>query len=97
MEHPDKFLPYAKQRLDSSDIDAVTSVLQSDYLTTGPLVEKFERRIGKITKADNVVVCSSGTAALHLASMALGLCLTLPYSCFYYVPFTWSQHAFCPI
>ena len=73
MERPDRFLPYAKQRLDTSDIDSVTSVLESDYLTTGPLVEKFERRISKITKADNVVVCSSGTAALHLASMALGL------------------------
>ena len=38
-------IPYGRHSIDQSDIDAVTEALKSDYLTTGPLVEKFEKEI----------------------------------------------------
>jgi len=61
------FLPYGKQYIDQDDIDAVTEVLKSDWLTTGPAVEKFEKKLAGVTRASYAISCSSGTAALHLA------------------------------
>ncbi len=52
---------------------AVAAVLRSDYLTTGPTVEAFETALSSHVWADHSVVCSSGTAALHLAMLSLGL------------------------
>ncbi|WP_420547799.1 UDP-4-amino-4,6-dideoxy-N-acetyl-beta-L-altrosamine transaminase [Curvivirga sp.] len=69
----DKFLPYGKPDLDDADIAEVVKVLQSDFLTTGPLVQEFEEQLCQSVSADHAVVCNSGTAALHLAYMALGL------------------------
>ncbi len=66
-------IPYAHQTIDEDDIAAVCSVLRSDYLTTGPLVEKFERAICKYTGAQYGVAVSSGTAALHCAMYALDI------------------------
>ncbi len=68
-----KYLPYGRQFLDEDDIQAVTDVLRGDWLTTGPTVGKFEDKFQSVVKSDYVVSCSSGTAALHLAYMALGL------------------------
>lgn len=65
------FLPYGRQTIDESDIDAVVDVLRSDYLTTGPLVEKFECALSNATEAHHTVSCSNGTTALHLALTAL--------------------------
>ncbi|MCZ8312850.1 MAG: UDP-4-amino-4,6-dideoxy-N-acetyl-beta-L-altrosamine transaminase [Magnetospirillum sp.] len=67
------FLPYARQSIDDTDIAAVTAALRSDYLTTGPMVEVFERAFSLATGAGHSVACNSGTAALHLAVLALDL------------------------
>jgi len=67
------FLPYGRQSLGDDDIEAVTKVLRSDYLTSGPAVEDFENQIAEVTQAKYAVSCSSGTAALHLTAIVLGL------------------------
>jgi UDP-4-amino-4,6-dideoxy-N-acetyl-beta-L-altrosamine transaminase len=66
-------LPYARQQIDAHDIEAVTAVLRSDWLTTGPAVERFEAALALRCNARHAVSCSSGTAALHLACLALEL------------------------
>lgn len=68
-----KNLPYGRQSIDEEDIAAVLDVLQSDFLTTGPTVEKFETQLADIVDAPYAVSCSSGTAALHLACLALNV------------------------
>src|SRR5688572_2158749 len=66
-------LPYGRQSVSDEDIAAVSRVLRSDWLTQGPLIEEFEAGIRKVTGAAHAVACNSGTAALHLATMAAGL------------------------
>ena len=70
---PLPFLPYGRQDVDQADIDAVTAVLRGDWLTQGPAVEAFERALCERTGAAHAVSCANGTAALHLAALALGL------------------------
>jgi UDP-4-amino-4,6-dideoxy-N-acetyl-beta-L-altrosamine transaminase len=67
------FLPYGRQQIDDDDIAAVVSVLKGDWLTTGPAVDAFERAFAETVGAQYAVACSSGTAGLHLAALALGL------------------------
>ena len=67
------FLPYGRQQIDEDDISAVTNVLRSDFLTCGPVVDEFEAAFAEKVGAPHAVVCSNGTAALHLASLASGL------------------------
>lgn len=67
------FLPYGRQTIDDRDIDAVVSALRSPLITQGPLVDRFESSLADYLGAEHVTVCSSGTAALHLAYAALGL------------------------
>jgi UDP-4-amino-4,6-dideoxy-N-acetyl-beta-L-altrosamine transaminase len=67
------FLPYGRQLIEDDDIAAVSNALRGDYLTTGPLVEKFERMLARIVGARDTTACSNGTAALYLAARALGL------------------------
>ncbi len=67
------FLPYCRHVVEDDDIDAVTKVLKSDALTQGPAVAKFEADLAQVTGASHAVVCSSGTAALHLVALALDL------------------------
>lgn len=67
------FLPYGKQFLDDEDIEAVVETLRSDWLTTGPKVEEFEKALAARLEAQYVVVMNSGTAALHAAYFAAGL------------------------
>ena len=67
------FLPYGRHQVDDADVEAVAAVLRSDFLTTGPAVEEFERAVAERVGARHAVACSSGTAALHLAALALGL------------------------
>lgn len=69
----ERFLPYARQTIEDDDIAAVAAALKSDFLTTGPLVERFETAFAAATGATHAVVCNSGTAALHLAALALDL------------------------
>jgi UDP-4-amino-4,6-dideoxy-N-acetyl-beta-L-altrosamine transaminase len=65
------FIPYGKQTIDDDDIDAVAKVLRSDFLTTGPKIEEFENILCSFTGAKYAVAVANGTAALHLASLAL--------------------------
>ncbi len=67
------FLPYGRQSIDDDDIAAVAAALRSDFLTTGPLVERFETAFAAEVGARHAVACANGTAALHLAMMALGI------------------------
>ncbi|MBL8700123.1 MAG: UDP-4-amino-4,6-dideoxy-N-acetyl-beta-L-altrosamine transaminase [Alphaproteobacteria bacterium] len=67
------FLPYGRQAIDDDDVAAVAAALRADMLTTGPLVEAFERDFAAAAGAAHAVACNSGTAALHLAAMALGM------------------------
>lgn len=66
-------LYYGHQYLDEADYKAVEAVLKSDYLTCGPKIEELEQKLCKLTGARHAVVCSNGTAALHIAAMAAGL------------------------
>ena len=68
-----KILPYGRQAVDDEDIAAVAAVLRGDFLTTGPVVDAFESALSERVGADFAIACSSGTAALHLAAMALDL------------------------
>lgn len=67
------FLPYGRQTIEDDDIAAVARVLRSDFLTTGPEVEIFERALAARLASDHAVVCANGTAALYMASRALGI------------------------
>jgi UDP-4-amino-4,6-dideoxy-N-acetyl-beta-L-altrosamine transaminase len=67
------FLPYGRHQIDEDDIAAVVRVLRSSSLTGGPSVAEFEQAFAERVGARYAVACSSGTAGLHLATMALGL------------------------
>ena len=66
-------ISYGRQTIEADDIEAVVKALAGGYLTQGPLVEEFERKLAAYTGAKYAVVCSNGTAALHLACKAAGL------------------------
>ena len=66
-------MSYGRQSIDEEDIAAVVSVLRSDWLTTGPVVSAFENALSQRIKSSYVAACSSGTAGLHLALLALGI------------------------
>lgn len=65
-------LPYGRQWIDDEDVAAVTRVLRSDWLTTGPEVGEFEGELAAATGAAHAVAVCNGTAALHAAMHALG-------------------------
>lgn len=69
----DTKLYYGHQYIDDADIQAVVDVLKSDYLTCGPKITELEEKLCQITGAKYAVVCSNGTAALHMACMAAGV------------------------
>ena len=69
----DTKLFYGHQYIDDADIQAVVEVLKSDYLTCGPKITELEEKLCKMTGAKYAVVCSNGTAALHIACMAAGV------------------------
>ena len=66
-------LPYARQAIDASDVEAVLAALGADFLTQGPRVAWFEDALREVTGARYAVAVSSGTAALHLACLGLGV------------------------
>ncbi|MFH1585101.1 MAG: UDP-4-amino-4,6-dideoxy-N-acetyl-beta-L-altrosamine transaminase [Patescibacteria group bacterium] len=68
-----RFLPYGRQLVDAEDVAAVKKVLRSDWLTQGPIVERFERAVAKYCASRYAIAVSSGTAALHAAYKAAGL------------------------
>ncbi len=66
-------IPYGRQEITQADIDAVVTVLRSDYLTQGPAVPRFEELVATHVGATHAVAMNSATSALHLACLALGL------------------------
>lgn len=66
-------LPYGRQSIDDDDVAAVVETLRGDWLTQGPTVARFEARLAEITGARYAVAVASGTAALHVASLAAGV------------------------
>lgn len=66
-------IPYGKQEITQQDIDAVVSVLHSDFLTQGPQVPKFEESIKQAVNAEYALAVNSATSALHIACLALGV------------------------
>lgn len=68
-----KKIPYGRQSLDESDIQAVTNVLRSDWLTQGPAVPEFEEAIRAYTGAPFATAVSNASVGLHLACLVLGV------------------------
>lgn len=66
-------MKFGRQSISDIDIKAVEGVLRGEALTTGPMVGEFEQHLAGVTGAKYAVACSSGTAALHLACLALGV------------------------
>ncbi len=66
-------IPYGRQDITAADIDAVSMVLRSEFLTQGPMVPRFEDAVAAQVGAQHAVAVNSATSALHLACMALGL------------------------
>ena len=64
---------YGKQSINEADIEAVVSVLRSDFLTQGPIIERFERRVADYCGAKYAVAVTNATSALHIACKAAGL------------------------
>ncbi len=68
-----EFIPYGRQEVTEEDIAAVVRILRSDFLTQGPEVPAFEQAVASYCGARHAVAVNSGTSALHLACLALGL------------------------
>ncbi len=66
-------IPYGRQDITQADIDAVVEVLQSDFLTQGPMVPRFEQGVARHVGAAHALAVNSATSALHIACLALGL------------------------
>ncbi len=66
-------IPYGRQDISDEDVEAVTAVLRSDFLTQGPAVPRFETAIREATGAAHAIAVNSATSALHIACMALDL------------------------
>lgn len=64
-------IPYGRQSINQADIDAVIEALQSDFLTQGPTVPRFEEHAAAYCGASHAVAVNSATAALHVACLAL--------------------------
>lgn len=66
-----KIIPYGRQNINQADINAVVDVLKSDFLTQGPVVPRFEKRVAEYTGAKHSIAVNSATSALHIACLAL--------------------------
>ena len=66
-------IPYGRQEITQSDIDAVVAVLRSDFLTQGPMVPRFEQAVAGYCGAQHALAVNSATSALHIACLALDL------------------------
>lgn len=66
-------IPYGRQQITQADIEAMVTVIKSDYLTQGPEIPAFEKKFAEYVNARYAVAISNGTAALHLCAMALNV------------------------
>lgn len=64
---------YGKQSIDNADVEAVVKALTGSAITCGPYIDELEKKLCKITEAKYAVAVSNGTAALHIACLALGI------------------------
>ena len=64
---------YGRQDINRADIEAVSAVLHSDFLTQGPVVPAFEKAVADYCSAQYAVAVNSATSALHIACLALGV------------------------
>jgi len=87
-------IPYGKQDVRIDDIDLVMDVLQSNFLTQGPMVLNFENAIGDLTGVKYVTAANSATSALHIACLALDL---QPGDIVWTVPNTFVASANCAL
>ena len=72
-KNPDHIIPYGRQQICENDIAKVTEVLKSDFLTQGPVVEKFENEFANYVGSKYAVAVNNATSGLHLSVLALGL------------------------
>ena len=68
-----KKIPYSKQNIINDDIKSINKVLKSDFLTSGPTVKLFEKKICKKVNSKFAISTNSATSALHISCLALGL------------------------
>ena len=68
-----KKIPYGRQNIDQTDIEAVVSTLQSDFLTQGPKVKEFEQKFADYVGSKYAVAVNNATSGLHLSVLALNL------------------------
>jgi len=68
-----KYIPYGRQFIDRSDVKEVSKALVQDFITTGNYVKKFENKVSSFLRVKYALSCINGTAALHLAFMAINL------------------------
>jgi UDP-4-amino-4,6-dideoxy-N-acetyl-beta-L-altrosamine transaminase len=66
-------IPYSKQNINQKDINSVVKVLKSSFLTKGPQIKKFEKKVSSLVNAKYAVGSNSGSSSLHLACLAIGL------------------------
>ena len=66
-------IPYGRQDVSEKDIQTVVDILRSDYITQGPMIQKFERKVADYCNAKFAYACNSATSALHIACLALGV------------------------
>jgi dTDP-4-amino-4,6-dideoxygalactose transaminase len=69
----EKFLPFCAPLIGEEEISEVVDTLRSDWITTGPKVKRFEQDFAQFVLAPDALAVNSGTAALHLALLALGI------------------------
>lgn len=68
-----QFIPYSCQQITEEDIEAVSAVLRSEYLTQGPAVPAFEQAFAALHEVKHAVAVSNATAGLHIGCLALGV------------------------
>ena len=66
-------IPYSKQSINRDDARAIIKVIKSNFLTQGPKVKEFENKIKKFSGSKFAVATNSGSSALHVACLALGV------------------------
>ena len=87
-------IPYSRQSITKTDIEAVKKVLKSKFLSKGPMIKSFERKISEIVKSNYCLSANSGTSALHLACLALQL---KKNDIVWTVPNTYAASAICAL
>ena len=67
------FLSFSPPLISEEEVQEVVNTLRSEWITTGPKVARFEAEFARFVGAPGALALSSGTAALHLALLTLGI------------------------